>query len=183
MVVDICVSIKCDGLYCDINCPYFEVSPGASFERLFVEHCSLFKKDLKPLPDEDRILRCPECNKEQRDWASKMKKFVLKEKCQCKEAALKLMELTRWKVDIWEYETIKDLLNDLIDRYHIQAETLKALLEIDQDTLDQLLRGATFPYLTRAVKAHFNFPQSPVLTRTDLLNVKANAFKSADIKL
>lgn len=181
MKVDICVTIRCNDLYCHVKCPYFKILPGASFERPLVEHCSLFQKDLRILNKD--ILRCPECNKEQRDWYNKMRKFTLREKCQCKPSALKLMELTNWEVDIWEYETPKTLLDDLIDRYGLTGEQLKELLDIDQDTLDQLLAGKQHPYLLRCLQAHFNYPKVAPITYVELLQMRAQSFEHAAVTL
>lgn len=167
MTIPVNVAIECTGDYCSIKCPFFRLEPGASFERPVVEYCKLFNQDLKA--GGKKVLRCTCCHDEERNWPIKMRRFYLMERCRGKEAALKLLQLTDYKVDIWEYTSCRELLVDLIDFHKLGSDYLKSLLGIDQEAFDLLLKGVEYPYLIKPIQQRLGFPKPVPLKNRELI--------------
>lgn len=172
MVKKISVEIVTEESACSLQCPFFTLEPGASYERPFIERCLVFKTDLETNP-QAVILRCPECMERDMLFHKEAAKVAMEDSCMGKEAALKLLKDTRYAINIYEYDTPKELLDALIEQKFVTREYLKRLLGIDDEHLNKLTDGVTYPYLVVPLQERLGFPKPKLMNTEELQHQKA----------
>lgn len=168
----ICVDIKTDGQTCSPECPYFSLKPGASFERPFVERCSVFKADLR-IDRGGSPVRCPECFERDALFRRDSLRIAMEESCMDKKAALKLLRDTGYKTDIYSYAGPAELMDALLNILGLSREYVKNMLEVDDDHLDMLIRGVGHQYVIAPLKEKLGFPKPPPMDSETLRNYRA----------
>jgi len=180
MVVNLAVSIKCDGHFCSDSCPYFRLEMGASFEKPLVEFCRLFNTDLSLSDDGKNVLRCSECCRQESNWGLTVLQSNLENKCHGKEAALKLIRDTQYAIDIWEYDSVAEMLAALLDNRLVSRDYLEKLLHIDGEHLDNLLKGQSYPYLVKPLQEALDFPRLRPLNHVEMTMQRAYSLRRSD---
>ena len=63
-------------------------------------------------------------------------------------SGVELIRDTKYAIDIWEYDSIAEMLAALLDNRLVSRDYLEKLL-IDGEHLDNLLKGQSYPYLVK----------------------------------
>jgi len=180
MVVNIAVNVKCNDMFCSSECPYFRLEMGASFEKPIVEYCRLFNTDLSLADNRKDVLRCSECCSRESNWSTTLHRANLEQKCHGKKAALKLLRDTNYAIDIWEYDSIPEMLTALLDSRLVTRAYLEDLLNINGEHLDSLLKGQSYPYLIKPLQEALDFPRLRPLSHVEMTMQRAYSLRRSD---
>jgi hypothetical protein len=174
----ISVDIQTEGQYCSLECPYFSLQTGASYEKPFIETCSIFKKDLEE--SGGQVMRCPECMEGALKFHDEAARLAMEDACMGKEAAIRLLRDIKYAVNIYEYDTPRDLLNTLVDLRLVTREYLKRLLCITDEHLDQLMSGVEYPYLLAPLRERIGFPRPKPMLGEEVLHQRAMLIRRSE---
>ena len=178
MVSKICIEVSVEGIACSPDCPYFALEPGASYEKPFVERCSIFKTDLRE--EGGKVARCPDCMEHDLRFHQDAVRIAMEDACMGKERAIRLLRDIRYAIDIFEFETPYDLLNTLVDQRLVNREYLKKMLDIDDDHLDKLMSGVDYPYLVAPLRERIGFPKPRPMTGEEVKHQRAMLIRRSE---
>lgn len=161
----ICVSVKADGKHCNAECPYFTLITGASFERPFIETCILFKTPLTA--NKGSVVRCHKCMEQSLAFKEHSRKYSLELQCCGKPAALELIKVTNYKINIFDYRP-KELFEILLGLDFVTMEYLATLLDIPEDDIEKLMEDNPPMYLLKPLQMKIGIPRPAPPTAYDL---------------
>lgn len=156
------VLIDSDDMMCGLDCDWLDVfgaKPGSDEPQ---PRCSLCDRFLNE--SDGSIQRCSDCIEMENRMRKYAKRVALRDAVQNKEKGVKLLEATKYKIDITSFESVGELFRYITERAHIEIRFILDLTGLTRREFDDIVNGKEYPFLIRKVQETIGVPAPKHIT-------------------
>lgn len=172
------VMIDAEEMTCGLDCPWldvFGVKPGSDDPQPRCVLCDRFLNE-----EGGGILRCSDCIGMETSMRSYARKMALNSAVQNKPNGIRLLEATKYKIDITSFESVTELFRYLVERGHAEPSLVMELTGLTKDEFDKVTEGRAYPYLVRKIQETIGVPAPKHITADEEMAMSSKLIHWSD---